>query len=412
MKKYLSFFWFLSVVFSSFGQGMSKDQLIEKTSNCTSNSTEIIESSEDEFVKFMMSGFEGSSFLSKYGLVVHECLHGYDNILDEGIDWDNSTYPIAYFVDKDIVIKFAGKRLFKTEELHDAFFSPDVKNLFRYETYIQDKNGPSQSSSNQWGIYGLIEEFNAYYHDLRAQIEYFTCSGDPSLKEEVFANNMHAYFEFNIFIADYLQFAKENHLQDYQYIMNNMPLRKAYSLMEYNWRNLITIIMNNEDMSRRTPSYDEELRLLNDQRRTVLNSFMLSAEELTEFSDFIQSRPSDLQIIKGHKDWAGQVNLSGFGSGMSPDELAENLEQGNGISLDIEMKESGKFYVVTLATKSEETLIEELMKCLSDNKQVGGVFMDDSLTFFVYLKKFNTEEKANKYAQDAKKDFPTVKVIK
>lgn len=252
---------FFFQVFGQQHQPQTKKEVLEKTNECTTNSEEIISSQKTEFINMLLKGGFKNDFVGTFGTTVHECLHGYDSDLSDGLDWDNSTYPIAYFVDKDIVIRFAGRRLFKTEELHKSFFSKDIQNLFRYGTYVHDRLAPSTASSNQWGFYGLLEEFNAYYHDVRAQIEYFTCNVYDGPSDETFGNSMHAYFEFNIFMASYLKYAEKYQKPDYDYLMANQDLRLAYTLIEHNWRNLLTEIMSSKNLANRMPNYDEEFRL-------------------------------------------------------------------------------------------------------------------------------------------------------
>lgn len=403
---------FCCFVLVSIGQKKpeTKKEILAKTSSCTSNSEEIISSQEAEFVElFLKSGFKGD-FLGTYGTTVHECLHSYDSDLSEDIDWDNDTYPIAYFIDKGIVIRFAGRRLFKTEELHENFFSTDVKNLFRYGTYVHDREAPASASSNQWGMYALLEEFNAYYHDVRAQIEFFTCGEYEGQAGETFGNSMHAYFEFNIFMANYLKYAKLHQKEDYEYLMSNQDFRIAYTLIEYNWRNLLTEIMSSKNLAHRTPSYDEELRLFSDDLKDVMEDFMIPKEELEDYAEFLKNRPSDMQVIIDNKDWAHQLNLTGFGAGMNADEMTELFSEMEEFELEFEEKDPKMYYVVILTTKSEEELMNVVFMNYPHYKKIG-VIMDFTLNFTIYLDKFSSKAKAEKMVEKVKGDFPDVKVI-
>lgn len=398
------------VISATFGQTDVKSTVINKTKTCTSNSSEIIESQDPAFVKAMMHDGLKRDFVSHFGTTVHECLHGYDNELSKDIDWDENTYPIAYFVDKDIVIKFAGKRLFKTEELHPTFFSKDVQNLFRYGTYVQSAKGPSEASSNQWGFYGLLEEFNAYYHDVRAQIEFFICEKYDGPSDETFGNSMHAYFEFNIFMANYLKFAKLKHPKDYEYLINNQELRTAYTLIEYSWRNLLTEIMSDQNLAARMPSFDEEFRLFNEDLKNIMSEFMIPESDLLKFDKFLKSKPSDMKVVEQNKDWAEQYNMTGFGAGMSAEELTKAYEGFDDFEMEFEEKESGMFYVVILTTKSEEALMEGIVNNYPKFKKMG-IVMDSYLNFSIFLNKFNSKEKAQKYLNEIKSVFPEAKIL-
>lgn len=391
-------------------QPKTKSEVLAKTNSCTSNSSEIIGSQKDDFVQtFLRVGFK-NDFVGTFGTTVHECLHGYDSDLSEGVEWDENTYPIAYFVDKDIVIRFAGRRLFKTEELHAEYFSADVKNLFRYGTYIHDKSSPSSASSNQWGFYGLLEEFNAYYHDVRAQIEFFTCSANDGPGDETFGNSMHAYFEFNIFMANYLKYAEEHHKEDYNYLKDNQEVRLAYTLIEMNWRNLLTEIMSSKNLANRMPSYKEEFRLFSDDLKLVMNEFMVSEDQLGKYKDFIQARPSDMEVVADNISWAEQLNLTGFGAGMSAEELTELYSDMENFELEFEERDPKLFYVVVLTTKSEEELMEVVFNNYPNFKKLG-VIMDFTLNFSIYLDKFSSKAKAEKMLEEVKKQFPTTKIL-
>lgn len=400
---------FTLIAFGMLAQVKTKAEVIKKTKTCTSNSTEIINSQEAEFVEmFLFSGFEGD-FVGTFGTTVHECLHSYDNQLGSDLEWDDNTFPIAYFVDKDIVVRFPGRRLFKTEELHPSFFSKDVKNLFRYGTYVHDKDDPSEATSNQWGIYGLLEEFNAYYHDVRAQIEYFTCNSYDGPGDGTFGNSMHAYFEFNIFMANYIKYAQLNQKDDYDYMMANTELRTAYTLIESNWRNLLTEIMSDKNLASRMPSYNEEFRLFNDELQEILSNFMIGEDKLEEYKIFLDSRPSDMKIIEENMSWAEQLNLSGFGSGMGADDMTEMYEDFE-FELEFEEKDPKLFYVVVLTTQSEEELMNVVMQNFSEYKKLG-IIMDFTLNFSVYLNKFSSKAKADKMADEVRENFPDVVVL-
>lgn len=401
---------FLFQVIGQQHQPQTKKEVLEKTSECTTNSEEIISSQKEELIVILLKGGFKNDFVGTFGTTVHECLHGYDSDLSDGLEWDNNTYPIAYFVDKGIVIRFAGRRLFKTEALHKDFFSKDVQNLFRYGTYVHDKSAPSTASSNQWGFYGLLEEFNAYYHDVRAQIEYFTCNVYDGPADETFGNSMHAYFEFNIFMASYLKYAQQYQKSDYDYMMANQDLRLAYTLIEYNWRNLLTEIMSSKNLANRMPGYEEEFRLYTSELKEIMSNFMLKGDQLVNYKDFLADRPSDMKVVETNKDWADQLNLTGFGAGLNAEELTDLYADISEFELEFEEKEPGKYYVVVLTTRSEEQLMEAVFKYYPNHKKLG-VIMDDVLNFSVYLEKFNSKSKAEQYAAKLKKDIPEVKVM-
>lgn len=141
-----------------------------------------------------------------------------------------------------------------------------------------------------------------------------------------------------------------------------------------------------------------------------MSDFMLKEDQLTEYKDFLAERPSDMKLVETNKDWADQLNLTGFGAGLSPEELTDMYADINDFELEFEEKEPGKYYVVVLTTRSEEDLIEAIFKYYPNHKGLG-VLMDETLNFSVYLDKFSSKAKAEKFALELKKEVPGVVVI-
>ncbi len=390
-----------------------KKQTLDSVQKCTSNAYEIINHHEADFVKKYMThngvSYLKKDFISGLGTTVHECLHGYDNDLSNGIGWDENSYPIAYFIDKNIVITFQGKRLFKTDQLHNNFFPKKVKELFRYGTYVYDK-GPAETSSNQWGIYGLMEEFNAYYHDMQAQIEYYNCNYKGTKIEIIFGNEMNAYYEFNIFMGYYLQYAKKYEKQDYDVMMSNEKLRLAYSLMEINWRQLLTEVFQDKDLGLRLPNLSEDAKLYNSDLRSTMNEFMLSPEELQEYSDFTNKRTISMSAVEENLRWAGSDEVfTLFDYDIGGIEWTEDFTETN-IEMDIDLKDPDSFYVTVLATDNHEEIMKMLMNESFTSYDYAGMFADEKGRLHIYLEKFKNKKEAYRLYQEIKSVFPKAKV--
>ena len=394
----------------------TKQQVLDSVKLCCSNALEIIKSEEAKNIRNYMDVGERTSlkedFIGKMGTTVHECLHNYDNQLSSHLDWDANSYPIAYFIDNGIVISFTGKRLFKTEKLHSSFFPKDVKGLFRYGTYVFDKS-PSSASSNQWGIYGLMEEFNAYYHDMQAQIEYYQCHQDALAEGDSFSNEMNAYYEFNIFMAYYIQYAEKYEKETFKYLMDNRELRTAYTLMETNWRALFTEVFSNKEMASLIPELKSDRDLFTRDLELVMEKFMLPSEELVKYKKFLEKRPIDMAKVESRLDWAAGMSVGVLKDyGISNDELEDLIKASNGdIDLEFEYKEKGYHYVTILVTEDiNHLMMTYLAKVMSKYPNAGAFDADNSMVMHLFVNKFKDLNQAKKMADSIKKDFPEVRV--
>ncbi len=107
--------------------------------------------------------------------------------------------------------------------------------ISRFRTYVGDS---SMLASNVSGIYGLVSEFSAFENATRASVMAARTAksmGDNELASEFLeqANaNYYAAYEFKLFIAWYLHFAKVSRPQVYREVMDNQNLRVAYTLID------------------------------------------------------------------------------------------------------------------------------------------------------------------------------------
>ena len=107
----------------------------------------------------------------------------------------------------------------------------------RYSIYIANAN--SILTANQFGPYGLLDEFAAYYwgmHLVNSLIPYFEkYASDFKLADEYMTlceNDRLAYAEFRYFILHYLYYAKKHKPAVYSGVISNAAFRKAYRILE------------------------------------------------------------------------------------------------------------------------------------------------------------------------------------
>lgn len=121
---------------------------------------------------------------------------------------------------------------------------PEVKRTFRYKTYI-DKS--SYQSTQVSGISGLLDEYNAYYwsnkviydlYDYYKQEKPQTRATWQQWTTQVFAEYF-AWAEFRYWILCYVLYAKKNEKRVYNSLMEDQPLRQAFTAIDDNFTELI-----------------------------------------------------------------------------------------------------------------------------------------------------------------------------
>ncbi len=200
---------------------------------------EILEyySDPEEYTKYT-SGETAPGHLANFSTVIHEAQHGYEN-QECGGTWECT----GIYLGDGIHIAVMHGLVYDTRELDKVLPDADVyrEEIFRYDPYIFSEDG-LEISSHTDGIYGLLEEMNAYYLGARATLETWawfereygyqdcdlwidgplTAPGDDFL----------ALHQFRLFLAWYIENAKARHPKVYEDIMENGELRVAFTLLE------------------------------------------------------------------------------------------------------------------------------------------------------------------------------------
>jgi len=116
---------------------------------------------------------------------------------------------------------------------------PEENRTFRFNDYV---GSGSPLSSNRSGIYGLLDEFNAYQMGMNYGVNMFDyyCAQESSFESwrqyiNGCENNRQAYAEFRYYILTYLLYAKEHYPAIYEGLMNNEKLRYAFTIVEANF---------------------------------------------------------------------------------------------------------------------------------------------------------------------------------
>lgn len=189
-----------------------------------------------------------SSFLSSISTTVHETTHGLDSQIPymfakRGEKVENLSLTEGFYIDENIqyYLDYPKTALFPSIDVVKII--PINLQTFRFNTYMVAK--PTQSTQNS-GIIGLMEEFNAYYQGSKVIFDLF-----PLFKEKyptrvacewpsTFISNADAYYEFDFFIKEYLLYAKTNHPALYNELKNDYMFKLIYQTIRRNFGSMIS----------------------------------------------------------------------------------------------------------------------------------------------------------------------------
>lgn len=247
MKRHLLFLFGIILSLQIFGQYNSdkakKDYLF---SLCRKYAPEVMPILECERnvgdVKSYVEGSTPLAMIKDLGTLVHEGLHSYENDICGETRSCN-----GYFLGEGIEIQVVMGKVFKTPEMDrmipDALKDEDFNS--RYDPYVV---GDMTISSHTQGMYGLMEEMNAYWVDgyIYARIWPFLIKengGNPKsefMLQGVFGmgSSMIARHQFRYFLAWYLEYAQKKYPEVFDDLMANQRLRLVYTLLEIQYAEL------------------------------------------------------------------------------------------------------------------------------------------------------------------------------
>ena len=208
--------------------------------NSTTTTTKYI----DEY--FFLDLSSKISTLRSMSTNIHEVFHGlshvyfFEKMKTNYVPHDFQDITTYFYITDEIdyVSVFKGE-VFPSSELDKVI--PKSLITFRYDTYIT-----GSSSTQGEGIIGLLNEFNAYYHDSKFTFDmlpiYKTIFPDDYLMEWVMdlQSVMTAFYEFDFWIKEYILHAKVNFQSLYFEIMKKDSAFKIYKDIHKNYNNLIS----------------------------------------------------------------------------------------------------------------------------------------------------------------------------
>jgi len=159
---------------------------------------------------------------------VHESCHGYSKM-----DYGFNTSSYSYRVDEDTdatVTWTHGYNIF-TSQVAERI--PSSFRYVRFDTYIGGMD-VRYNAANQYGVYGLLDEFNAYgwgLHNNLCMYNYLVdVKGKKYAKNWLAAGNeLDAYAEFKYWFYRYMLHVKDNYPDAFAMIGNNQSFISAYN---------------------------------------------------------------------------------------------------------------------------------------------------------------------------------------
>lgn len=169
---------------------------------------------------------------------VHEEHHNYCWDFGNHNGYNDSN---AYYLGSNVSRLVPETTVFPTSDAVSTI--PSSMHTYRYDTYV---SSGSQLTSNVDGVYGLLNEFAAYYWgDHAANAMYAYCeqnaTGEPDwvYYTTCFINARDAYAEFYYWTLVYLNYARLNHPDIYAEIINNSAYTTTFNEFRQKYEQLL-----------------------------------------------------------------------------------------------------------------------------------------------------------------------------
>ena len=187
----------------------------------------------------MYDGDTNIRFPDELETLIHESTHRYNK---EVWEWGKN-FNHRYMVTPGHDLWARHTKLYASNEFIAIVPKDAPTKIFRYGLYV----GPdSHVSANSWGIYGMMDEFSAYYNGSRsAWIGYHLAksSGDKkamAIFEQRCLGTYFAWYEFRTFMGWYLTYAKMKHPDVYKETMENREIAKVFAELDREFGDLAT----------------------------------------------------------------------------------------------------------------------------------------------------------------------------
>ncbi len=202
-----------------------------------------------------------AGIINEFSTVIHELLHGYNDTDSKGHN---------YFIEPGVKITVPTDSYYASSEIDKMVPKARRDSILRYSLYVSGKSTlhtmglkidtgikEGHVMSCSMGIFGMVEELDAYYYGALCayeQLPYFesaygkeNAEGLEAYTEEL-AGETVAFYEFRLFIGWYLLYAKKNKPDIYKKTHDNKALRVAFTLIYKKYEDLIAKAQERMDL--------------------------------------------------------------------------------------------------------------------------------------------------------------------
>jgi hypothetical protein len=189
-----------------------------------------------EFIDFTSE----KTILESISTSVHETMHAYNGFIPVIKKTESSSHVFkqeGYMLDinRFKILTHVDAPLFPSRDLVPII--PESLKTFRFKTYVAGI--PNLTSTQSSGVYGLLDEFLAYYSgskvifDLKPLfLEYYDSYYGFVRWSTEFSSNQGAFYEFDFFIKEYLLYAKKNRPQLYEQLKHDPDFCEVYQTIQ------------------------------------------------------------------------------------------------------------------------------------------------------------------------------------
>jgi hypothetical protein len=287
-----------------------------------------------------LDGKKETDLISDYGTVIHELFHG--------VSESSDSYQYL-LLDSAYVTKYNYGKVFNSKELNSIFRKGQQDSIMRYGLYVGgsnklpdgkvdnriNSNRLNEASSIGFGIYGMFEEFCAYYQGANAAFKLFGYYEQKYGKKENDAwkdymsdvkGDLVAFFEFRIFMSNYLSYAKNKHKAVYDGIVNNKEFKASFTLFEQRFEKLYNDYykVENEILKFQKPDNTEMINQLDwsgsnqDLYKFISMAGREVADQLFEVNDgkytFLHDAATLKELKKNYYDFEKQLKAMNKGN--------------------------------------------------------------------------------------------------
>ncbi len=194
----------------------------------------VLKEYDDASINGMAQGDSLKDYISDVSTIVHEGYHHYQGL-------HSSYYDafVLYRVNDTLSFSVKNFKTFPANEINNIVPAATRKKIFRYDTYVSAKD--KYLVTQQFGIFGLLEECMAYYQSFSTEVSLFNYYKDNYGWKDpdawiTYLSNIASYrysiLEFELFISWYMQYARINHPKTYRDISSNAGLKKLFLFLD------------------------------------------------------------------------------------------------------------------------------------------------------------------------------------